>query len=88
MMKLKTLLSDLLLLALLGAIALGVYRFTQSQSEGRPAVMRYQENDQYSQFDESEGTGSHIDDCQRYLNTNAFQGCVEKRKARMREQGQ
>jgi len=75
-MSLKTLLENLIFLAIVGAACYWLYHSFYHPSEPRKAEYRYHDNDQESPFEDEANVNRRLDDCQRYVDPSLVQSCI------------
>ena len=75
----KSLLDNILLLAVMIGGAYALYHYLINPPEKKNTEVRYFENDQATMFHEREDAGNNLDDCYRYANPDSVRGCIENR---------
>ncbi|NNC99173.1 MAG: hypothetical protein HKN85_03230 [Gammaproteobacteria bacterium] len=78
----------MMLLLTLAAAGYALYYFIKSPPHETQVVKRYADNPDYSEFDDTEGGGSNLDDCQRYINANTIRDCIETKSKRLNRNAQ
>ncbi len=81
-MRLKSLVGDLVMIAILAGGGYGVYRYFFEPVQGPKAVVRYKDNDQDSNLYNTDAEPEKLDDCERHLDRDIYEMCLEKLKAK------